>query len=105
LTVLSPSSHIFHHRKAKSLGDVKALLLVLQTQFSSFDGFETTNVVSKFWVDPNKMEEDVSDTGEVIVCTKENQEDHLRELIYPKKLLRQFSLQSRNEGLFIFLEC
>ena len=56
--------------KAKSLGDVKALLLVLQNHFSSLDGLETTNVVSKFWVDPNEMEEDASDTGEEIVCTK-----------------------------------
>jgi len=31
---------------------------------------ETTDVVSKFWVDPNEMEEDASDTGEEIVCTK-----------------------------------
>ena len=58
------------HRKAKSLGDVKALSLVLQNHFSSFDGLETINVVSKFWVDPNEMEEDVNDTGEEIVCTK-----------------------------------
>jgi len=24
----------------------------------------------KFWADPNEMEEDASDTGEEIVCTK-----------------------------------
>jgi len=57
-------------RKAKSLGDVKALLLVLQNHFSSLGGLETADVVSKFWVDPNEMEKDVSDTGEQIVCTK-----------------------------------
>jgi len=31
---------------------------------------ENTDIVSKFWVDPNKMEEDVSDTMEEIVCIK-----------------------------------
>jgi len=50
--------------------DVKALLLVLQNHFSFLDGLEATNVVLKFWVDPYKMEEDASDTGEKIVCTK-----------------------------------
>jgi len=91
-------------RKVKSLGDVKALLpdndtLVLQNQFFSLDGLETTDaggdphigatiistsivefnydhitienrVVSKFWVDFNEMEEHASDTGEEIVPTK-----------------------------------
>jgi len=33
-------------------------------------GLETTDVVSKFWVDPNEMEEDVGDIGEEKVCTK-----------------------------------
>ena len=56
--------------RAKPLGDVKALSLVFQNHFSSLDGFETTNVVSKFWADPNEMEEDASDIGEEIVCTK-----------------------------------
>jgi len=45
-------------------------LLVLQNHFSSLDGLKTTNVVSKFWVDPNEMEKDASDTGEEIVCIK-----------------------------------
>ena len=27
-------------------------------------------VCSKFWTDPKEMEEDVSDTGEEILCTK-----------------------------------
>jgi len=67
--VPSPSPHT-SHKKAKSLGDVKALLLVLQNHFSSLDGLESTNVVSKFWVDPNEMEEDANDTGEDIVYTK-----------------------------------
>jgi len=57
-------------RKAKSFGDVKALSLVLQNHFSSLDGLETIDVVSKFWADPNEMEEDANDTGEEIVCTK-----------------------------------
>jgi len=42
----------------------------LQNHFSSLDGLEITNVVSKFWVDPNEMEEDVSDIGEEVVFTK-----------------------------------
>ena len=50
-------------RKAKSLGDVKALSLVLQNHFSSLDGLETTYVVSKFWVNPNEIEEYASDIG------------------------------------------
>jgi len=71
--------------------------LVLQNHFFSFDGLETTNVggdshigasnipptivgiifdhienqvFSKFWADPNEMEEDVSDNGEETVRTK-----------------------------------
>ena len=68
-TIPSPSPHT-PTQKAKSLGDVKALSLVLQNHFSSLDGLETTDVVSKFWVDPNEMEENASDTGEEIVCTK-----------------------------------
>jgi len=44
--------------------------LVLQNHFSSLDGLEIIDVVSEFWVDPNDMEEDASDTGEEIVCTK-----------------------------------
>jgi len=67
--VPSPSPHT-SPQKAKSLGDVKALSLVLQNQFSSLDGLETTDVISKFRVDPNEMEEDASDTGKEIVCTK-----------------------------------
>jgi len=69
VTVPSSSPHT-SLRKAKSLGDVKALSLVLQNHFSFLDGLETTNVVSKFWTDPNEMEEDASDIGEEIVCTK-----------------------------------
>jgi len=69
VTVPSSSPHTTPW-KAKSLGDVKAPSLVLQNQFSSFGGLETTNVISKFWVDPNEMEEDVSDAGEEIVCIK-----------------------------------
>jgi len=69
VTVPSSSPHT-SPRKAKSLRDVKALSLVLQNHFSSLDGLETTNVVSKFWADPNEMEEDVSDTREEIVCSK-----------------------------------
>jgi len=38
--------------------------------FSSLDGLETTDVVSKFWVYPNEMEDDSSDTWEETVCTK-----------------------------------
>ena len=108
--------------------------LVLQNHFSSFDGFETTDaggdphtgtpiiltaivklnfehitvenqVISKFWADPNDMEEHASDIGQEIVCTKKKQGDHLRGLVNPKKLLSQFSLKRHNEGLFIFLEC
>jgi len=102
-------------RKAKYIEDVKAISLVLQNHFSSLDGLETTNVggdshigastipptivginsddienqvVSKFWADSNDMEG-----------------DHLRGLVNLGKLLRQFSLQRRNEGLFILLEC
>jgi len=74
-------------------------MLVLQNHFSSLDGLETTNVggdphisasiistaivkfnsdhitvenwvVSKFWVDPNEMEEHASDTRKEIVHTK-----------------------------------
>jgi len=56
-------------REAKSLGDVKSLSLVLQNQFFSLGGLETTYVISKFWAEPNEMEEDASDNGEEIVCT------------------------------------
>jgi len=104
-TVVAPSSsHYTSSRKAKSLGDAKALLpdndmLVLQNHFSFLDGLETTDargdphtgtpiilttivefnskhitvknqVISKFWADPNEMEEHASDTWEEIVCTK-----------------------------------
>jgi len=69
VTVPSSSPHTSPW-KAKSLGDVKALSLVLQNHFSSLDGLETTNVVSKFWTDPNEIEKDASDTREQIVCTK-----------------------------------
>jgi len=64
------STAIVEPQKTKSLGDVKALSLVLQNHFSSLDGLENTNVLAKFWADPNEMEEDASDTGEKIVCTK-----------------------------------
>jgi len=63
--VPSPLPHT-SSRKAKSLGDLKALSLVLPNHFSSLDGLKTTDVVSKIWVDPNKMEEDASDTGEEV---------------------------------------
>jgi len=75
--------------------------VVLQNQFSFLDGLETTDVesnphtdepiiriaivefnyehinienqvVSKFWTNPNEMEEHVSDTGEEIIRTKRN---------------------------------
>jgi len=67
---IGTSTTIVEPQKAKSLGDAKALSLVLQNHFSSLDGLENTNVLSKFWADPNEMEEDDSDTGEEIVCTK-----------------------------------
>jgi len=35
----------------------------MQNHFSSLNGLEITDVVSKFWVDPNEMKEDVTDTG------------------------------------------
>jgi len=63
VTVPSLSPHT-SPQKTKYFGDVKALSLVLQNHFSSLDGLETTNVVSKFWVDPNEMKEDASDTRE-----------------------------------------
>ena len=73
--------------------------LVLQNHFFSLDGLETIDVggdsnigasiiltaivkfnydhitienrvVSKFWVDPNEMEEHANNTGKEIVCTK-----------------------------------
>ena len=128
VTVPSQSPHT-SPRKAKYLGDVKAISLVLQNHFSSLDGLETTDVggdshigastippvginsdhienqvVSKFWADSNEMEEDVS-VGRKQFTLKENQGDHLKGLVNPGKLLRQFFLQRRNEGLFIFLEC
>jgi len=43
VTVPSPSPQT-SPQKAKSLGDVKALSLVLQNHFSSLDGLETKNV-------------------------------------------------------------
>ena len=67
---IGTSTAIVEPQKAKSFADVKALSLDLQNHFSSLDGLENTNVLSKFWVDPNEMEEDDSDTGEEIVCTK-----------------------------------
>jgi len=70
IAIVPSSSPHTSPRKAKPIGDVKALSFVLQNHFSSFNGLETTNVVSKFWADPNEMEEDVSDIGEEIVCTK-----------------------------------
>ena len=73
MTVPSPSTHT-SPQKTKSLEDVKALSLVLQNHFSSLDGLETIDVVSKFWVDPNEMmEEDANDTREEIICTKRKQ--------------------------------
>ena len=101
--VIAPSSSPHTSpRKAKPPGDVKALSLVLHNHFSSLYGLETTNVVSKFWVDPNEMEEEANDIGEEIICTKRKP----GELINPKKkkLLRQFSPQCPNECLFIFME-
>ena len=70
IVIVPPSSPHTSPRKAKPLGDVKALSLVLQNHFSSLDGLETTNVVSKFWVHPNEMEEDANDIGEEIISTK-----------------------------------
>ena len=67
---IGTSTAIVEPQKAKSLGDVKALSLVLQNHFSSLDGLENANVPSKFWVDPNEMEKDDNDTGEEIVCIK-----------------------------------
>jgi len=83
-----------HHMSAIMI--VPSPSLVLQNQFSSLEGLETTDVGgdpyiststaivefnydhitvenhigSKFWIDPNEMEEDASDTGEEIVRTK-----------------------------------
>jgi len=70
IAIVPSSSPDTSPQKVKPLGDVKALSLVLQNHFSSLDGLETTNVVSKFWADPNEMEEDASDIGKEIVCTK-----------------------------------
>jgi len=70
IVIVPPSSPHTFPRKGKPLGDVKALSLVLQNHFSSRNGLETTNFVSKFWVDPNEMEKDASDIGEEIICTK-----------------------------------
>jgi len=67
---IGTSTPIVEPQKAKSLGDVKALSLVLQNHFSSLDGLENTYFLSKILTDPNEMEEDASDTGEEIVCTK-----------------------------------
>ena len=58
-----------------------------------------------FWADPNEMEEDDSDTGEEIVCTKRNPGRPPKKSGKSKKLLRQFSPHRSNESLFIFLEC
>jgi len=87
--------------------------LVLQNHFTSLDGLETTNVggdphtrapifpivvvefnyehmtvgnmvVSKFWADPNEMEEKSNDTGRKFFTLKENQGHHLRGLVNPK---------------------
>ena len=70
IVIVPPSLPHTSPRKAKPLGNVKALWLILQNHFSSLDGLETTNVVSKFGVDPNEMDEDDNDIGEEIVCTK-----------------------------------
>jgi len=66
---------------------------------------ETTDVVSKFWADPNEMEKDANDNGKEIVCTKRKPKRPPKGTGKSKKLLRKFSIQLRNEGLFIFLEC
>ena len=50
------------------------------------------------------MEEDDNDNGEETVRTKRKPGRPPKGLVNPGKLLRQFSLQRRNEGLFIFLE-
>ena len=83
-----------HHMSA--IVTVPSPLLVLRNHFSSLEGLETTNVGgdpyigtstaivefnfdhisvenhigSKFWVYPNEMEEDASDTREEIIHTK-----------------------------------
>jgi len=49
---------------------------------------ETTNVVAKFWVDPNEMEEDASDTGEEIVCTKRKPRRPPKETDKSKKIAK-----------------
>jgi len=129
VNVSSPSPHT-SHRKAKSLGDVKALsLLILQNHLSSLDGLETTDVggdphigastipsaiveinsnhitvenqvVSKFWADPNEMEEDVSDTGEEIVHTKRKPGRPPKRLVNPKNLLRLFNIVMKVSSFF-----
>jgi len=59
----------------------------------TFDHITVENqVVSKFWAYPIEMEEHANGK-------------HLRGLVNLKKLQWQFSLERRNEGLFIFLEC
>jgi len=121
VVVPSPSGHT-SPRKAKSLGDVKTLLpdndtLVLQNHFSSLDGLKTTDVggdphtgvpviptaivdinyehitienqvASKFWANPNEMEEHGSDTGEETVRTKRKPWRPLKGIVKSKKLLR-----------------
>jgi len=62
-------------------------------------------VVSKFWANPNEREEHASDTGEKIVRTRRKPGRPPKGTNKSKNLLRQFFLQRRNEGLFIFLEC
>ena len=51
------------------------------------------------------MKENASYTGEEIVRTKRQPGKSPKGLVNPKRILRQFSLQLRNEYVFIFLEC
>jgi len=91
--------------------------LVLQNHFSSLDGLETIDargdphtstpiiltaivefnyediaienqVISKFWATHTELEEHVSDTRRKLFTLQENQGDHLRGLVNPKKMLR-----------------
>jgi len=108
--------------------------LVLQNHFSSFDGLEITDagggpntgmpiilttivdinsehitienqVVSKFWAYPSEMGRMTVILRRKLFTLLENLGHHLRGLMNPGKLLRQFYPKSRNEGLLFFLEC
>ena len=87
------------------------VILILERQIFRLPLFELIRIILKIRLFQNfgltlmRWRRMTMTIGKKQFALKENQRDHLRYLVNPGKLLRQFSLQRRNEDFFIFLEC